>query len=127
SALPLSYRSRSRLRRTSATSDAQAQAQIADECWSCRIWRAACVLLWLAKSKMRDCGDAIMSETPPASDKGHPTPDLQADRRKARLAEQLRANLQRRKAQARSRRSGEADRRPEGLAAARAGEDGEAS
>jgi hypothetical protein len=38
--------------------------------------------------------------------------------RKARLAEELRANLQRRKAQARSRRAGEADRRPEGIAAA---------
>ena len=37
------------------------------------------------------------------------------DRRK-RLAEELRANLQKRKAQARSRRSGEADSRPEGLA-----------
>ncbi|MGD9915713.1 MAG: hypothetical protein AB7S80_16670 [Rhizobiaceae bacterium] len=37
--------------------------------------------------------------------------------RKARLAETLRANLQKRKAQARSRRSGEADQRPEGLAA----------
>ena len=38
--------------------------------------------------------------------------------RKARLAEELRANLQRRKAQARSRRTGEADERPEGLTAA---------
>jgi len=38
--------------------------------------------------------------------------------RKARLAAQLRANLQRRKAQIRSRREGEADRRPEGIAAA---------
>jgi hypothetical protein len=38
--------------------------------------------------------------------------------RKDRLAEQLRANLQRRKAQSRSRRTGEADQRPEGLAAA---------
>jgi hypothetical protein len=38
--------------------------------------------------------------------------------RKERLAEQLRANLQRRKAQARSRREGEADRRPEGISAA---------
>jgi hypothetical protein len=38
--------------------------------------------------------------------------------RTARLAEELRANLQRRKAQARSRRAGEADRRPEGIAAA---------
>jgi hypothetical protein len=41
-----------------------------------------------------------------------------ADARKARLAEQLRANLQRRKAQARWRRAGEADQRPEGLAPA---------
>jgi hypothetical protein len=38
--------------------------------------------------------------------------------RKARLAEALRANLQKRKAQSRSRRVGEADTRPEGLAAA---------
>ena len=46
--------------------------------------------------------------------------------RKDRLAEQLRANLMRRKAQARSRRNGDADKqragdadqRPEGLAAA---------
>ena len=37
--------------------------------------------------------------------------------RAARLAEQLRANLQRRKAQARSRREGEADRRAEGISA----------
>ncbi|HEY6631336.1 MAG TPA: hypothetical protein VIZ90_07785 [Rhizobiaceae bacterium] len=38
--------------------------------------------------------------------------------RKARLAEELRANLARRKAQARSRRAGGADERPEGLAKA---------
>ena len=38
--------------------------------------------------------------------------------RKARLAEELRANLQRRKAQSRSRRDGEADERPEGLGGA---------
>jgi hypothetical protein len=38
--------------------------------------------------------------------------------RAARLAEELRANLQRRKAQTRSRRTGEADERPEGLDAA---------
>ena len=37
------------------------------------------------------------------------------DNRKARLAEQLRANLLRRKSQARSRRAGDADRRPDGL------------
>lgn len=45
--------------------------------------------------------------------------------RKARLAEQLRANLQRRKAQARSRRAGEADRRPEGISASEPGDAGE--
>lgn len=44
--------------------------------------------------------------------------DLAHERRKARLAEQLRINLQRRKAQARSRRAGEADQRPDGLVAA---------
>jgi len=38
--------------------------------------------------------------------------------RKARLAEELRANLQRRKAQSRSRRTGGADERPDGLTAA---------
>jgi hypothetical protein len=38
--------------------------------------------------------------------------------RKARLAEELRANLARRKAQARSRRTGGADERPEGLGGA---------
>ena len=47
------------------------------------------------------------------------TPGSAAERRrKARLAEELRANLARRKAQARSRRTGEADQRPEGLVAA---------
>lgn len=38
-----------------------------------------------------------------------------AAERRARLAEELRANLQRRKSQARSRRQGAADARPEGL------------
>ncbi|MEX4007003.1 hypothetical protein V1479_06785 [Mesorhizobium sediminum] len=37
------------------------------------------------------------------------------DRKAARLAQKLRANLQRRKAQARSRGEGGADSRPEGL------------
>ncbi|MAS14328.1 MAG: hypothetical protein CMH69_13570 [Nitratireductor sp.] len=37
------------------------------------------------------------------------------EERRKRLAAQLRANLARRKAQARSRRQGEADQRPEGL------------
>ncbi len=45
-------------------------------------------------------------------------PETRADHRKARLAEALRANLQKRKAQLRSRRTGEADQRPDGLAAA---------
>jgi len=40
------------------------------------------------------------------------------DDRKARLAEQLRANLQKRKAQARARRAGEVESRPEGISAA---------
>jgi hypothetical protein len=43
-----------------------------------------------------------------------PGPTRKLDR-KARLAEALRNNLQRRKAQARSRRTGGADERPEGL------------
>ena len=38
--------------------------------------------------------------------------------RKARLAAQLRANLQKRKAQTRARRRGDADSRPEGISAA---------
>jgi hypothetical protein len=38
--------------------------------------------------------------------------------RKARLAEQLRANLQKRKAQTRARRRGDADSRPEGISTA---------
>ncbi|RWK39545.1 MAG: hypothetical protein EOR46_22490 [Mesorhizobium sp.] len=42
------------------------------------------------------------------------SPPKQADR-KSRLAEQLRANLQKRKAQSRSRRTGGADKRPDGL------------
>jgi hypothetical protein len=39
--------------------------------------------------------------------------------RKGRLAEQLRANLQKRKAQSRSRRVGDADQRPDGLTASK--------
>ena len=39
--------------------------------------------------------------------------------RKDRLAEQLRANLQKRKAQSRSRRTGEPDQRPDGLGSAK--------
>lgn len=42
-------------------------------------------------------------------------PSSEADRRKARLAAELRTNLMKRKAQTRSRRTGEADARPEGL------------
>lgn len=40
-----------------------------------------------------------------------------ADERARRLAEALRANLQKRKAQARARRHGDPDERPEGLVA----------
>ena len=43
--------------------------------------------------------------------------DRKARDRKARLAEELRLNLQKRKAQTRSRRTGEADSRPEWIAA----------
>ncbi len=59
-----------------------------------------------------------MDSRPPGSsaEKGVTAVAAKPDR-KARLAEELRANLQRRKAQARSRRTGEADQRPEGLAA----------
>ncbi len=49
--------------------------------------------------------------------KGNP-PAAKPDSRKARLAAELRANLARRKEQARSRRSGEGDARPDGIAAA---------
>ncbi|MBJ6132348.1 hypothetical protein JAU75_05855 [Ochrobactrum sp. Q0168] len=42
----------------------------------------------------------------------------QLDRQKKRLADQLRANLMRRKEQSRSRRSGEADERNDGISAA---------
>lgn len=41
-----------------------------------------------------------------------------ADHRKSRLAEQLRANLQKRKEQSRARRAGDADAREDGLQAA---------
>ena len=41
--------------------------------------------------------------------------DRAEQKRYARLAEELRANLARRKAQARARRAGEADTRPQGL------------
>ena len=50
--------------------------------------------------------------------KNAPPKKTPKDARAARLAEQLRANLARRKAQARARREGEADERPEGIAAA---------
>ena len=51
------------------------------------------------------------------NDKANP-PKKGGGERKGRLAEALRANLQKRKAQARSRRIGSADDRPEGLPAA---------
>ncbi|WP_188393831.1 hypothetical protein [Mesorhizobium sp. SARCC-RB16n] len=52
------------------------------------------------------------------SDKTNP-PKSSETIRKNRLAEQLRANLQKRKAQSRSRRTGEADQRPDGLTASK--------
>ena len=50
-------------------------------------------------------------------DKQHP--DSAASVRETRLAAQLRANLQRRKAQARARRDGDADQRPDGIEASK--------
>ncbi|MDX8496383.1 hypothetical protein RFN29_33210 [Mesorhizobium sp. VK22B] len=51
------------------------------------------------------------------NDKAKP-PKKSDGERKERLAEALRANLQKRKAQARSRRAGDPDQRPEGLPSA---------
>jgi hypothetical protein len=58
-------------------------------------------------------------ETSPMKPKSSASSETAANLdRKKRLADELRANLQKRKAQARSRRTGEADSRPEGIAAA---------
>lgn len=65
-----------------------------------------------------------MNDTTNPPDKGGPpkrggsSKNGGADR-KARLADQLRANLQKRKAQTRSRRTGAPDQRPDGLGALR--------
>ena len=64
-----------------------------------------------------------LADEPQASDMTKKTVEMErkvADR-KARLAEELRLNLQKRKAQTRSRRTGEADTRPEGIAASSKG------
>lgn len=63
-------------------------------------------------------GDGAMDDKTIPVKKDGP-PKNSATIRKDRLAEQLRANLQKRKAQSRSRRIGEADLRPDGLGAAR--------
>ncbi|MGN6307163.1 MAG: hypothetical protein ACTHNH_20285 [Mesorhizobium sp.] len=47
----------------------------------------------------------------------HKDQPSERDRRRERLAEALRANLKKRKTQSRSRRTGQADARPDGLAA----------
>jgi hypothetical protein len=57
-----------------------------------------------------------MNDTTIPHDKSGPSKKTD---RKTRLAEQLRANLQKRKAQTRSRRTGSADQRPDGLGALR--------
>jgi hypothetical protein len=58
-------------------------------------------------------------ETSPMKPKSSASSETAANLdRKKRLADELRANLQKRKAQARSRRTGEADSRQEGIAAA---------
>ena len=124
SALPLSYRSprvrrslayqiRKRKRGPSAADVrsgslilrdlALPQPQMAGHLPGCRTWR------WTWALRGRD-------GRLPHGDKSSET-TAQAVRR-ARLAEELRANLQRRKAQARSRRRGDADKRPDGLQSA---------
>jgi hypothetical protein len=59
---------------------------------------------------------------------GEPPKTAKKPDRKGRLAAELRANLQRRKAQAKARRAGAADERPDGLGAttekARSAQDG---
>ncbi|RWP72400.1 MAG: hypothetical protein EOR09_21395 [Mesorhizobium sp.] len=75
---------------------------------------------WLSlNSGWRIAGrDGTMNDTTIPPDKGGPSKkDSQPKKadRKSRLAEQLRANLQKRKAQSRSRRAGDADKRPDGL------------
>ena len=64
-----------------------------------------------------------MSDESKAS-KAAGSPKSEAERRKARLAEQLRANLVKRKTQVRSRRTGQADLRPEGIAGPEDGDHG---
>ncbi len=65
----------------------------------------------------RRCNVAWRGRDGTMNDRTNPPKTGEAGR-KNRLAEQLRANLQKRKAQSRSRRTGDADTRPEGLAAA---------
>ncbi|KQZ15668.1 hypothetical protein ASD44_17630 [Mesorhizobium sp. Root554] len=64
-----------------------------------------------------------MSDNPRTS-KAATAPKSQGDQRKARLAEQLRANLAKRKAQVRSRRTGQANMRPEGIETSEDSSDG---
>ncbi|MGY2993779.1 hypothetical protein ACVWWD_002586 [Mesorhizobium sp. URHB0026] len=65
-----------------------------------------------------EAGWLVVSRGGTMNDKTNP-PRNSGTTRKNRLAEQLRANLQKRKAQSRSRRTGEADQRPDGLGAAK--------
>ncbi len=60
----------------------------------------------------------LMNKATDMSSKESAPEKPQQSRRQARLADELRANLQRRKAQSRARRTGGPDERPEGLAAA---------
>jgi hypothetical protein len=80
----------------------------APQCWLCLNGGLA----------IRQPGRAMNDKTIPL-DMGGP-PKKGSGNRKDRLAEQLRANLQKRKAQSRSRRTGEADQRPDGLQATKA-------
>ena len=62
-------------------------------------------------------GDARMKDRKGTAAKGE-------DARKARLAEALRTNLAKRKAQTRARRAGDANQRPQGIEAAQAKPEG---
>ncbi|MFC0244998.1 hypothetical protein ACFOLL_06700 [Falsochrobactrum ovis] len=58
-----------------------------------------------------------------SEEKPRKTPPTESDPRKKRRAEQLRANLLRRKEQMRARRAGEADERTDGIRAARSSDE----
>ena len=103
-------RQRSSMRRTSATETAGAQALPAQffRLRPCHENR----------SGPRDSNGVDQRRPAPMAQDGNKDGKTPAEERRQRLAAQLRANLQRRKAQSRARRAGETDPRPSGLPAA---------